>query len=255
MIKIIFNILLIFFVQSANVLSGTIDPYTPDSKYIEYGTKFPYVGLLIGKKTDDTPYAGSFVAYKDNVIITAAHLFYKSKEAAVIINDKTIPIEKIIIHNEYDYTKFGKHDIAMCLLSDKIGLDWYPEIYTNTNESGCICSMAGFGSTGTFITGIKKSTGEKRAGSNFIDSTNVFLLFCSPSLSHKKTQLEFLIAPGDSGGGLFIENKLAGIHSGVIEDKPNKGKSKYGAVSVHTRLSYYNEWIEKTTKTLRENHE
>jgi len=255
MIKIICNILLILLLHSSNVLSGTIDPYTPDSKYVEYGTKFPYVGLLIGKKTDDTPYAGSFVAYKDDIIITAAHLFYNSKEAAVIINEKTIPIKKIAIHSEYNYDKFGKHDIAICLLSEKIGLNWYPEIYTDTNESGSICSMAGFGSSGTFITGIKKSTGEKRAGSNFIDSTNPFLLFCSPSLSHKKTQLEFLIAPGDSGGGLFIGNKLAGIHSGVIEDKPNKGKSKYGAVSAHTRISYYNNWIEETIKTLRENNE
>jgi hypothetical protein len=255
MIKIICKILLIFIIiQNSNILAGTIDPYTSDSKYIEYGTKFPYIGLLVGKKIDDTNYSGSSVAYKNNIIITAAHLFHKNKEAEVIINNKTIPIKKIIIHNNYDYDKFGKYDIAICLLVSNIGLDWYPEIYTDSNESGSICSMAGFGSTGTFITGIKKNTGDKRAGSNFIDSANPFLLFCSPSLSHKKTQLEFLIAPGDSGGGLFIGNKLAGIHSGVIEDKPNKGQSKYGAVSVHTRISYYYKWIEETTKYLMENN-
>jgi secreted trypsin-like serine protease len=62
--------------------------------------------------------------------------------------------------------------------------------------------------------------------------------------------LEFIIAPGDSGGGLFIENDLAGIHSGVIEDKINKGKSKYGAVSAHTRVSVYKDWIENTTQEL-----
>jgi V8-like Glu-specific endopeptidase len=244
MIRIFFVILSL--VYGINCFSGTIDPNTPDKHYIEYGLKFPYVVQLMGKKTDDSPYSGSAVAYGPNIVITAAHLFHENKEAAIICNNKVIPIKKIIVHKDYNYNKFGKHDIAICLLSEDIGLDWYPEIYTDDAEVGSICSMAGFGATGTFVTGIKKQNAGKRAGSNFIDATDPFLLFCSPSLSHKKTQLEFLIAPGDSGGGLFIGNKLAGIHSGVIEDKPNKGKSKYGAVSIHTRVSVYKDWIKDT---------
>ena len=62
--------------------------------------------------------------------------------------------------------------------------------------------------------------------------------------------MEFLISPGDSGGGLFIDSKLAGIHSGVIEDKPNKGKSKYGAVSLHTRISTYYDWINDSVQEI-----
>lgn len=246
------RILLVIFsiIYGSNCFSGTIDPNTPDKHYIEYGLKFPYIAQLIGRKTDNSPYSGSAVAYRSNIIITAAHLFHENKEAAIICNNKVIPIKKIVIHKDYNYEKFGKHDIAVCLLSEDIGLDWYPEIYTEDTEIGSICSMAGFGATGTFITGIKKHGAEKRAGSNFIDATDPFLLFCSPSLSHNKTQLEFLIAPGDSGGGLFIGNKLAGIHSGVIEDKPNKGKSKYGAVSIHTRVSVYKDWIKETTSQL-----
>jgi hypothetical protein len=242
MIKILLMILLMIYGTLS--FSGTIDPSTPDDKYIEYGSKFPYVGQIIGRKQDDTPYSGSVVAYKSNIIITAAHIFHNNKTSVVIFNTKLLPVKKIVVHKDYDYEKFGKHDIAMCLVSGDIGLDWYPDIYKNDRENGSVCSLAGYGATGTFITGIiSNKESKKRAGSNIIDAVNEYLLFCSPSVKTGKTELEFIIAPGDSGGGLFIGNDLAGIHSGVVEDKPNKGKSKYGAVTVHTRVSVYKDWI------------
>jgi hypothetical protein len=249
MIKIFLVLLVIIYGTLS--FSGTIDPNTPDEKYINYGLKFPYIGQIIGRKQDDTSYSGSVVAYKNNIIITAAHIFHNNKTAVVIFSTKLLPVKKIVIHKNYDYEKFGRHDIAVCLVSGDIGLDWYPDIYKNNQENGSICSLAGYGSTGTFITGILPSKeSKKRAGSNFIDAVNEYLLFCSPSVKTGKTELEFIIAPGDSGGGLFIGNDLAGIHSGVIEDKINKGKSKYGAVSAHTRVSVYKDWIENTTQEL-----
>jgi secreted trypsin-like serine protease len=59
--------------------------------------------------------------------------------------------------------------------------------------------------------------------------------------------LEFLIASGDSGGGLFIDNKLAGIHSCVMTVGKNP-QSKYGEESGHTRISNFIEWIEDNRK-------
>lgn len=251
----IIMILLLLLLWSSSVFSGTIDPNTPDSKYIEYGQKFSYIGLVLGQKNDDSHYSGSAVATEDNIVITAAHLFFESKQAAVMINKKLIPIKLMVLHDEYNYDKFGKYDVAVCLLSSTIGLDWYPSLYDRQDESGKVCSMAGFGSTGNFIEGAKKSDGSKRAGSNIIDKTNEFLLFCSPSVSSGKTELEFLIAPGDSGGGLFIGNQLAGIHSGTIEEKKAKGKSKYGSISVHTRISSHKTWIEETISNLKKYRE
>lgn len=228
--------------------AGTIDPNNNDNQYISYAEEFDCVGLLIGKKQDDTPYSGSAVAYKPNVVITAAHLFHKSKQSGVIFGQKFFVIKDIILHNDYDYNKFGKYDIAICILSTNTDLKWYPDIYDQNNEKNKLCSISGFGSTGTFLSGVVKSDGKRRAGLNTVDRTNDFVIFCSPSVLHMNTKLEFLISPGDSGGGLFIDNKLAGIHSGVIEDKPNAGKSKYGAVSVHTRLSRSKQWIDETIK-------
>jgi hypothetical protein len=250
--KLIFAFLFCFVLCSES-FSGTIDPNTPDSKYIEYGTKFNYVGrVLIKKNNDEEQYSGSCVAHKDKVIITAAHLFNEYKTALLFINNKLIPIDKIVIYQDYEYNKFAQHDIAICFLKNDIGLEWYPELYADIDETGKLCSLSGFGSTGTFLNGVSKAGGTKRAGSNHIDIVDPHMIFCSPSEKNNRTSLEFLIAPGDSGGGLFIGNKLAGIHSFVIENKINKGKSKYGAISAHTRISTYKNWIEKTILEFQE---
>ena len=106
--------------------------------------------------------------------------------------------------------------------------------------------MAGWGLTGTFNTGIERSDDKRRGGSNFVDGIERNVLMCSPSRRHEKsTELEYLICSGDSGGGLFINGKLAGIHSSVVavDGKPN---STYGDESCHTRVSTYANWIKTT---------
>ena len=246
-----FFILFLFCLSS---IAGTIDPYVDDSKYIAYGEKFFYIGeILVNRKDTDAIYAGSVVAIDNKVVLTAAHILHEYKQAKIVINKKILNVTKSVVYDDYHYNTFGKHDIAVCFLDIDIGLDWYPDLYSDADESGKICALSGYGSTGDFFTGIIKSgNGTKRAGSNKIDSTDDFALFCSPSFIHNRTSLEFLIAVGDSGGGLFIDNRLAGIHSGIIEGKTNRGKSKYGAVSVHTRISKYKDWIQKIVSEIKD---
>lgn len=250
MVRMILAICLILY--DALSLAGTIDPNTPDSKYVEYAKNFDYVVQIIGKKDDNSDFTGSAVAYDKNLILTAAHLFHRHKSSSIKCGTKVLTIKRYIQHKDYDYDKFGQHDIAICLVDGDIGLNWYPNIYTDNKEQGKVCSLAGYGCTGTFKTGVIIDLGcAKRAGSNVVDAADRFMLSCSPSGILTRTELEMLIAIGDSGGGLFIGNELAGIHSGIIEDKPNKGKSKYGAVSMHTRVSLYQEWIRSTALTLQ----
>jgi hypothetical protein len=67
----------------------------------------------------------------------------------------------------------------------------------------------------------------------------------------KKTSLEFLISHGDSGGGLFINNQLAGIHSGIMtEDKDKNLNSDYKDFAAHTRISLHKAWIESMIEKL-----
>ena len=231
--------------------AGTIDPNTSDLKYIDYGSQFSYIAQISGLTHEDEPYFASGVAYKDNIIITAAHVLSLTKDQIVSINNKLITIDDIIIHHRYNAKNFGYYDIGIIKLTESIGLNWYPELYTNKNESGKVCSLSGFGMTGTFSTGAIKSDKNKRAGSNIVDGIDRGMLICTPSIKMNKTELEFMIAPGDSGGGLFIGNKLAGIHSCIMANG-HKAKADYKTESGHTRISDHVEWIDNTVKFLQE---
>lgn len=239
-----FCFLLIFIVIVFNTFSfaGTIDPDITDAKYISYGDKFLYIGQITGLTHDDEPYYASGVAYKDNIIITAAHVLSSTKNQIVSINNKLIEVDKFIIHEKYNAKNFGYYDIGIIKLKKNIDLDWYPSLYEAKDEVGKVCSLSGFGATGTFATGSNRSDKYRRAGSNMIDNIDRGMLICTPSINIKKTELEFMIAPGDSGGGLFIGNKLAGIHSCIMAEG-HKAKSDYKTESGHTRISDHVEWI------------
>jgi hypothetical protein len=117
--------------------------------------------------------------------------------------------------------------------------------------------------TGTGSTGAITFDGLKRAGENMVDavyrtpgSSDRILLadFDSGSSSDNSfgsrspLAYESLIAPGDSGGGLFElingQNFLTGITSfgwGRLDGDPN---SDYGDVAGWTRVTYFNSWID-----------
>lgn len=248
-----YAIAIIIAILCTNTFSGTIDPFTPDSKYLEYGAKFRCVVKIVGKTHDQKNYAASAVIIDKNWIVTAAHVV-QGCESVSVINDNGSEyfLSKIIIHENFDENIFGTADIALGYSAKDIECDFFPQLYTEQNEIGKICSIAGYGFTGTFNGGSLKSDNNKRAGSNMVDKIDKELLICTPSRRNSKdrTALEFLISHGDSGGGLFIDQKLAGINSCVIaEDKiPN---SSYGDESGHTRISNYIDWINKHKENLQ----
>lgn len=225
--------------------AGTIDPNNDDNKYIEYGKKYSSVVRLCGKYEDGSQYCASAVIIKPRWILTAAHVVKKSKRCLVRINDKQTIIDKIICHENFNEDNFGFCDIAIGHSSEPLEITEYPSLYTDSDEEGKLSTAAGLGLTGTFLTGCTISDQNKRAGLNIIDQIDRDLLVCSISENDpRSTGLEFLIASGDSGGGLFIDGRLAGINSCVMatDGKPN---SSYGDESGHTRISKYVKWIEK----------
>lgn len=244
--KILFAFILAI-VSSAHLFGGTIDPNTPDSKYLEYGEKFTSVVKLCcfdGKGLS----CGSAVVIDPEWIVTAAHVVENCHSWTVTIGEEKYNIDKMIMHPEYKPEIFGHDDIALGHLSKPIKLDFYPDIYEKDDEVGKICSIAGWGFTGTFNTGAKHSDGERRAGSNFVDKIERKVLICSPSKRNEKmTELEFLICGGDSGGGLFIDSKLAGINSSVI-GYDGSSNSTYNDEGCHTRVSLYKDWIRQNLK-------
>lgn len=234
--------------------AGTIDPEINDSKYIEYGKKHECIFQIVGKTNigdkKNIEYKASCVLIDPKIAITAAHVIEGSTDHYILSGDKKVKIILSIYPNEYNPDTFSNYDICICLLEDPINIDFYPKLYDKNDERGKICSISGYGATGNFINGVTKYDNKKRAGSNIIDGLiNNEILFCSVNDKKNKTSLEFLIATGDSGGGLFIEQKLAGINSCIMSDDGNLN-SDISDWSVHTRVSSHKHWIEKTIKFL-----
>jgi len=250
-LKIIICISILLY--STTSYSITMDPVRSDDEYLNYGAQHECVLSIIGNYKDElhTPYRGSCVLIGDYYFLTAAHILDGSDKPMVLFDKNIYPCSSFIIHDKFLRGKIGFYDIAIGKLEIPIKLNFYPNLYNETNEVGKVSSQAGFGSPGNFITGFDKNipANKKRAGSNIINRIENHLLICTND-DKPKTSLECLITPGDSGGGLFIDKKLAGIHSCVFASD-RLTDSNYGDESGHTRISYYIDWID-TNKQLLE---
>ena len=248
------KILLIFFILTLDSsFAGTIDPNTPDEKYIEYGNKHKCVVELCGiDKASGKKFFASAVIIKPRMILTAAHILSEAVEekSFILLDKEQINIVAAIYPSEYNKDTFATKDISVGILASNANIDFYPELYDGYDEVGKVCSIAGMGITGNHRDGANTYDGHKRAGSNIVDETFKELLICSVNKG-KKTGLEFLIANGDSGGGLFIDKKLAGINSCVMADDKSLN-SNYNDWSGHTRVSLHKPWIDKVAKILEE---
>ena len=237
---------------SSPATSGTRDPRTPDSKHLAYGAKHECVVQVKGKmevayKGDEkleVTASGSGVIIAKRYILTAAHVVQKTTDPYITLHGKKIKIEWVVIPNKYKEENTGPYDIALCRLHEDAIIDFYPELYDKDDEIGKLCSVAGWGMYGTWTTGTIYDDNKLRAGSNYI-SPLMFcgMMVCSVQDKGKRTSLEYLIGHGDSGGGLFIDQKLAGIHSCIYTGDGNLDSS-YKDYSAHTRVSLHKPWID-----------
>lgn len=245
-------ILCILLLLSGYSNAGTIDPSVDDSKYIEYGKGYecvlPIMGILNDKVNSN--FRGSCVVIDRYHILTAAHVVQNSITQHVLHKNKAYPCLIVAVHAKFIMDKKSAYDIAVARLQRPINLDFYPTLYEDRDEKGKLCGMAGYGFHGNFNTGYSLNTydNKKRAGSNMIDDIEGDVLTYSVT-SKDRTSLEFLISPGDSGGGLFIDKKLAGIHSFIYASK-GKPSGRYGDIGCSTRISEYVEWIRKTKEII-----
>lgn len=160
------------------------------------------------------------------------------------------------------------YDIGLVRLSTSITAVQAATLYLQETLAVQAGTIVGYGATGTGPTGYSGGTsGTKRAGQNMIDaqgdgfsisSNLLFVDFDQPGVpgesivgSNSPLDLEYLSAPGDSGGGLFITQNsqtfLVGVTSFGWGYTDGVANSDYGDLAGFTSTTAYAGWISSVT--------
>ncbi|MCG3179156.1 MAG: hypothetical protein BIFFINMI_01488 [Phycisphaerae bacterium] len=244
----------------APAMGGTIRADRSDSAYLSLADLYPSVGR-IDTVARGGAYIGSGTLIGSNWVLTAGHMADKVTTMTFTIGGSTYSADQWVSYPTWKGNLGAGNDIALVHLSSSVSGIAAAQLYTGTSELGQVATFVGYGMTGTGLTGATVFDGQKRAGQNVLDayyggSGSKILMsdFDSPgkaSDSHYGSStplnLEYLIAPGDSGGGVFIDvggtSYLVGVNSfGIAWDR--NIDSDYGDGMGVTRVSSYADWID-----------
>lgn len=242
-------LLVLSVVLSTTTYAGTIRPDIDEQKYLDFGKDFFCVRQLVTiKEKENEPSFGlaSCVILNEHWCITAAHITEDDFDVVkVIIGDRAYCLDKIIVPREFNPAE-KRGDIALGFCEKGFGEVKKPKLYEDKIKVGQVCSIAGFGKYGNMESGAKIVDGKLRAGSNKISYRYNDMVMCEAS-KENPTVLEFLPNVGDSGGGLFVQGKLAAITC-LIFGKNGSANSKYGDEAGFVELYPYIEWIKDHVK-------
>jgi hypothetical protein len=227
---------------ASSAFAGTTDDAIPDARYLAYAEGFrPYTARIIGVLPDGTTPAGSCVLIADHWCLTAAHVVEDYAHGLVHASTGIRRIERIFPHREYTDGNYGWHDLALVRVDRPFGLAWYPPLSSGQEAIGATVSVAGYGLTGRLSTGHTHGDGALRAGTGRIVRFERGCIVL-PAM-RGGSPLPMCIAPGDSGGPLFVDGRLCGINSFTMKEQDGtRTRSKAGEESAHTRVSLYHDW-------------
>lgn len=263
-------------------LAGTIRHDVDPQAYLDLAQSPQFASAGQMSVTRGAPgFKSSGVLIADHWVLTAAHVVLGAVDAKFIVGGNEYTTDGWVVHPRYDGSVRAGADLALVHLAQPVANLTPAVLNRSRREQGRQAVMVGFGVTGDGISGVQDFDDAdffKRAGTNIIDGTidarggfgqyktklggaRIFIYdFDNPDNpadntigSPTPTDMEFLIAQGDSGGPTFIDfgkgdgPVLAGIHSfGEFRDIADD--SDYGDIGADTRVSSYRSWINKTMR-------
>ena len=255
---------------SPRAAAGTIRHDRDPLQYLNYGAQHAAVGRFdIAKSEPGFVASGTLIG--DRWVLTAAHTFDNATSGQFTVGDQTYNVADWHTHPKWNGNLRRGFDLTLVKLAEPVANVAPVPMYTGKREFGATASFAGFGRTGTGVTGDQTYDGLKRAGQTW--STGRWARRgCRSATSCRRTRavrrrlrqpgerrrqrdrapeptdLEYLISVGDSGGGAFADlgegQVLIGVHS-FAEIPDGKDDSDYGDVTGHVRVSSFAKWVNK----------
>ena len=154
-----------------------------------------------------------------------------------------IKIKKIYVPKKFNLNKISYYDIAVCVLDSPASPKPCEISYAKPRPNTQV-TIAGFGMLGNFDTGAQKLNDNRlRAGFNRIDGYQNQCMILSAKRNSYMTSAEYLIVGGDSGGGVFLDNKLVAINSYISAKNSRHPNGMWNEESGHTCLYFVHDWI------------